>query len=83
MFYYRVLFEILMLVLLYFCIQDARKKGWGAVWAMFAAVILGGVIGARFVIEGVAHQRVAQLTGLLVLVVGLRILWAWTSYIQT
>ena len=34
---------------------------------------LGGVIGARFVIEGVAHQRVAQLTGLLVLAVGIRI----------
>ena len=50
---------------------------------LFAAVVLGGVIGGRFVIEGVAHQRVAQLTGVLVLVVGLRILWAWTSYIQT
>lgn len=49
---------------------------------LFAAVILGGVIGARFVIEGVAHQRVAQVTGLLVLAVGIRILWAWTSYIQ-
>ena len=49
---------------------------------LFAAVVLGGVIGARFVIEGVAHQRVAQLTGLLVLAVGIRILWAWTSYIQ-
>jgi len=49
---------------------------------LFTAVIVGGVIGACFVIEGVAHQRVAQLTGLLVLVVGLRILWAWTSYIQ-
>ena len=49
---------------------------------LFAAVVLGGVIGARFVIEGVAHQRIAQLTGVLVLVVGLRILWAWTSYIQ-
>ena len=49
---------------------------------LFTAVILGGILGARFVIEGVAHQRVAQLTGLLVLAVGLRILWAWTSYIQ-
>lgn len=47
------------------------------------AVLLGGVIGSRFVIEEVAHQRVAQLTGVLVLVVGLRILWDWTSYIQT
>jgi len=50
---------------------------------LLLAVALGGVIGARFVIEGVTHQRVAQLTGVLVLVVGLRILWAWTSYIQT
>jgi len=49
---------------------------------LFLAVVFGGVIGARFVIEGVAHQRVAQLTGLLVLLVGLRILWAWTSYVQ-
>ena len=49
---------------------------------LFAAVLLGGVIGARFVNEGVAHQRVAQLTGVLVLVVGIRILWDWTSYIQ-
>ena len=50
---------------------------------LLLAVALGGVLGARFVIEGVTHQRVAQLTGVLVLVVGLRILWAWTSYIQT
>lgn len=50
---------------------------------LLLAVVLGGVIGARFVIEGVTHQRVAQLTGVLVLVVGLRILWAWTPYIQT
>lgn len=50
---------------------------------LFVAVVVGGVIGARFVIEGVAHQRVAQLTGVLVLIVGLRILWAWSSYIQT
>ena len=50
-------------------------------WPLLLAVVLGGVIGARFVIEGVTHQRVAQLTGVLVLVVGLRILWAWTSYV--
>ena len=45
---------------------------------LLIAVVIGGVVGARFVIEGVANQRVAQLTGLLVLLVGLRILWAWT-----
>lgn len=50
-------------------------------WPLLLAVVLGGVIGARFVIEGVTHQRVAQLTGVLVLVVGLRILWGWTSYV--
>lgn len=50
---------------------------------LLIAVVIGGVIGGRFVIEGVANQRVAQLTGLLVLLVGLRILWAWASYIQT
>ena len=49
---------------------------------MLIAVVIGGVVGGRFVIEGVANQRVAQLTGLLVLLVGLRILWAWTSYLQ-
>ena len=47
---------------------------------LLGAVLLGGVIGGRFVIEGVAHQRVAQLTGALVLLVGLRILWTWTPY---
>ncbi len=50
---------------------------------LLIAVFIGGVVGGRFVIEGVANQRVAQLTGLLVLLVGLRIMWAWTSYIQT
>ena len=50
---------------------------------LLIVVVIGGVIGGRFVIEGVANQRVAQLTGLLVLLVGLRILWAWASYIQT
>lgn len=49
---------------------------------LFAAVLVGGVVGGRFVIEGVAHQRVAQLTGLLVLFVGIRILWSWSSYIH-
>lgn len=49
---------------------------------LFAAVLVGGVVGGRFVIEGVAHQRVAQLTGLLVLFVGVRILWSWSSYIH-
>ena len=44
---------------------------------LVVAVILGGFVGGRFVIEGVAHQRVAQLTGLLVLIVGARILWTW------
>lgn len=48
---------------------------------LLIAVAIGGVVGGRFVIEGVANQRVAQLTGLLVCTVGLRILWAWTSYI--
>jgi hypothetical protein len=47
---------------------------------LLGAVLLGGVIGGRFVIEGVAHQRVAQLTGALVLLVGLRLLWTWTPY---
>ena len=46
---------------------------------LFAAVVFGGVNGARVLIEGVSQQRVAQLTGLLVLAVGIRILWAWTS----
>jgi uncharacterized membrane protein YfcA len=50
---------------------------------LLIAVVIGGVIGARFVIEGVANQRVAQLTGLLVLLVGVRILWAWTISLQT
>lgn len=54
----------------------------GSALPLFVAVLLGGMIGGRFVIEGVAHQRVAQLTGLLVLVVGLRVLWTWLSYIQ-
>ena len=54
----------------------------GSALPLFVAVLLGGIIGGRFVIEGVAHQRVAQLTGLLVLVVGLRVLWTWLSYIQ-
>jgi uncharacterized membrane protein YfcA len=49
---------------------------------LLIAVVIGGVIGGRFVIEGVANQRIAQLTGLLVCVVGLRILWAWSSYPQ-
>ena len=49
---------------------------------LMAAVLFGGLIGGRMVIEGIAHQRVAQLTGLLVLVVGIRLLWAWSSYIQ-
>ena len=49
---------------------------------LLIAVIIGGVIGGRFVIEGSANQRVAQLTGLLVLFVALRIFWASSSYIQ-
>jgi hypothetical protein len=45
------------------------------------AVTIGGVVGGRFVIEGVAHQRVAQLTGILVLLVGVRTLLAWFVYV--
>jgi uncharacterized membrane protein YfcA len=55
-------------------------SGISATMPLLLAVVIGGVIGGRFVIEGVANQRVAQLTGLLVLVVGLRILWSWVSY---
>lgn len=55
-------------------------SGISATMPLLFAVVIGGIIGGRFVIEGVANQRVAQLTGLLVLVVGLRILWSWASY---
>jgi uncharacterized membrane protein YfcA len=55
-------------------------SGISATMPLLLAVVIGGIIGGRFVIEGVANQRVAQLTGLLVLVVGLRILWSWASY---
>jgi uncharacterized membrane protein YfcA len=42
---------------------------------LLLAVAVGGILGGRFVIEGVANQRIAELTGLLVLIVGIRILW--------
>ena len=58
---------------------DAAVSGLYEAIPLLIAVVIGGVIGGRFVIEGVANQRIAQLTGLLVCVVGLRILWAWTS----
>ena len=61
---------------------DAAVSGLYEALPLLIAVVIGGAIGGRFVIEGVANQRVAQLTGLLVCVVGLRILWAWTSYLQ-
>jgi len=61
---------------------DAAVSGLYEALPLLIAVVTGGVVGGRFVIEGVANQRVAQLTGLLVLLVGLRILWAWTSYLQ-
>ena len=61
---------------------DAAVSGLYEAIPLLIAVVIGGVVGGRFVIEGVANQRVAQLTGLLVLLVGLRILWAWTSYLQ-
>jgi uncharacterized membrane protein YfcA len=61
---------------------DSAVSGLYEAIPLLIAVVLGGVVGGRFVIEGVANQRVAQLTGLLVCVVGLRILWAWTEYPQ-
>ena len=61
---------------------DSAISGLYEAIPLLIAVVLGGVVGGRFVIEGVANQRVAQLTGLLVLLVGLRILWAWSSYLQ-
>ena len=42
---------------------------------LLLAGAVGGILGGRFVIEGVANQRIAELTGLLVLIVGIRILW--------
>ena len=42
---------------------------------LLLAVAVGGILGGRFVIEGIANQRIAELTGLLVLIVGIRILW--------
>jgi uncharacterized membrane protein YfcA len=60
---------------------DSAISGLYEAIPLLIAVVLGGVVGGRFVIEGVANQRVAQLTGLLVLLVGLRILWAWSSYL--
>ena len=42
---------------------------------LLLAVAVGGILGGRFVIEGVANQRIAELTGLLVLIVGIRMLW--------
>ena len=61
---------------------DSAIAGLYEAIPLLIAVVLGGVVGGRFVIEGVANQRVAQLTGLLVLLVGLRILWAWSSYLH-
>lgn len=61
---------------------DSAISGLYEAIPLLIAVVLGGVVGGRFVIEGVANQRVAQLTGLLVLLVGLRILWAWSSYLH-
>ena len=61
---------------------DSAISGLYEAIPLLIAVVIGGVVGGRFVIEGVANQRVAQLTGLLVLLVGLRILWAWSSYPQ-
>ena len=61
---------------------DSAISGLYEAIPMLIAVVLGGVVGGRFVIEGVANQRVAQLTGLLVLLVGLRILWAWSGYLH-
>ena len=61
---------------------DSAISGLYEAIPLLIAVVLGGVVGGRFVIEGFANQRVAQLTGLLVLLVGLRILWAWSSYLH-
>jgi len=61
---------------------DSAISGLYEAIPLLIAVVIGGVVGGRFVIEGVANQRVAQLTGLLVLLVGLRILWAWSSYLH-
>ena len=61
---------------------DSAVSGLYQAIPLLIAVVIGGAIGGRFVIEGVANQRVAQLTGLLVCVVGLRILWAWTEYLH-
>lgn len=61
---------------------DSAISGLYEAIPLLIAVVLGGVVGGRFVIEGVANQRVAQLTGLLVLLVGVRILWAWSSYLH-
>ncbi len=61
---------------------DSAISGLYEAIPLLIAVVLGGVVGGRFVIEGVANQRVAQLTGLLVLLVGVRILCAWSSYLQ-
>ena len=59
----------------------AAVSGFYEAIPLLIAVVIGGVIGGKVVIEGVTNQRIAQLTGLLVCVIGLRILWAWTQYI--
>ncbi|HSH03635.1 MAG TPA: carotenoid biosynthesis protein [Anaerolineae bacterium] len=41
---YRILFEILMLVLLFFCLRDAWRKGWGEVGMVWAGVIFGWML---------------------------------------
>ena len=60
---------------------DAVLMGISVGAPLLMAVTIGGVVGGRFVIEGVAHQRVAQLTGILVLLVGVRTLLAWFIYV--
>jgi hypothetical protein len=43
--YYLIIFEAIMLILLYFCIQHAwRHERWPAIWALFAGVIFGWLL---------------------------------------
>ncbi len=43
--YYLIAFEIVMLILLYFCLKYAwRHGGWPAIWVLFAGVIFGWLL---------------------------------------
>jgi len=48
-------------------------------WPLIVAVIIGGQFGNRFSLKFLSAENLRRLTGALILIVALRLLWKWAG----